>query len=169
MKNNYSIKIAWNDSENSFVATVPEFPYLSAFGKTKLEAFKEAEILIADFLDILDQDGIKPPEPQKNIQEAYSGQVRLRMPKSLHKDLAVSAEREGVSLNAYMNIVLAKQTGAENLSVQLVEKINILINNQNQHFATLSRKINQHGKPFIPQGKMNPWQDVSGNTINLNQ
>jgi hypothetical protein len=38
---------------------------------------------------------------------AYSGRLLLRMPESLHADLARASERAGVSLNAFINDALA--------------------------------------------------------------
>lgn len=43
----------------------------------------------------------------------YSGKVNLRMPKSLHRDLARRAQEEGVSLNQMIVTALARSVGAE--------------------------------------------------------
>jgi antitoxin HicB len=43
--------------------------------------------------------------------KAYSGKVNLRMPRSLHRDLARRAEEEGVSLNQFMVVALARAVG----------------------------------------------------------
>ena len=43
----------------------------------------------------------------------YSGRVHLRMPRSLHRDLARRAEQEGVSLNQVIVTALARSVGAE--------------------------------------------------------
>lgn len=45
--------------------------------------------------------------------EQYSGKFVARLPKSLHRELAQAAEREGVSLNALVNVALARYVGAE--------------------------------------------------------
>ncbi|MGI9050978.1 MAG: toxin-antitoxin system HicB family antitoxin [Rubrobacteraceae bacterium] len=44
-------------------------------------------------------------------EKAYSGKVNLRMPKSLHRDLAKRAKDEGVSLNQLMAVILARAVG----------------------------------------------------------
>lgn len=44
---------------------------------------------------------------------SYSGKVNLRMPKSLHRDLARRAQEEGVSLNQMIVTTLARSVGAE--------------------------------------------------------
>jgi HicB family len=40
-------------------------------------------------------------------EDGHSGRLLLRMPRSLHSELARAAEREGVSLNAYITSALA--------------------------------------------------------------
>ncbi len=49
----------------------------------------------------------------RQAEKAYSGKVNLRMPKSLHRDLAHRAEEEGVSLNQFMVVALARAVGEE--------------------------------------------------------
>ena len=46
-------------------------------------------------------------EPEAPSAEGHSGRLLLRMPRSLHTELAHEAEREGVSLNAYITGALA--------------------------------------------------------------
>jgi hypothetical protein len=41
----------------------------------------------------------------------YSGRLTLRMPVSLHHELAIGAAREGVSLNQFICAVLAAEVG----------------------------------------------------------
>jgi hypothetical protein len=41
----------------------------------------------------------------------HSGRLLLRMPESLHADLARASERAGVSLNGFINDVLAEAVG----------------------------------------------------------
>lgn len=45
----------------------------------------------------------------------YSGQLRLRMPPSLHKELAEQAEQEGVSLNTLLLCLVSRNL---NISAQ---------------------------------------------------
>ena len=41
-------------------------------------------------------------------EQDYSGKISLRVPKTLHKDLARGAKSEGISLNQYILYKLAK-------------------------------------------------------------
>jgi len=51
------------------------------------------------------EDGKEVPLP--SYPEAYSGKFNVRIPKSLHRALASSAERDGISLNQYVTGLLA--------------------------------------------------------------
>lgn len=44
-------------------------------------------------------------------EKQFSGQLRLRIPSSLHRELAFAAAAEGVSLNQFMCAVLAAEIG----------------------------------------------------------
>ena len=42
------------------------------------------------------------------VQREYSGKISLRLPKTLHKNLAQEAESEGISLNQFILYKLAR-------------------------------------------------------------
>ncbi len=47
--------------------------------------------------------------PSPSYAEGYSGKFNLRLPRSLHRTLAESAAQEGVSLNQYVTMLLARR------------------------------------------------------------
>lgn len=103
---NYSYRVAWSKDDESYIATSPEFPGLSAFGDTATEALEELGSVIEAALEVYAEEGWTPPEPE--TLHRYSGQFRLRLPKSLHAGLAERAAGEGVSLNMLAVQYLAK-------------------------------------------------------------
>jgi antitoxin HicB len=50
----------------------------------------------------------------------YSGRFNLRLPRSLHRTLVESAEREGVSLNQYVLMLLAQQDTLKQVEGKLI-------------------------------------------------
>jgi len=52
------------------------------------------------------------PIPEPAQDEAYSGKFVVRVPRSLHRQLAEAAEREGVSLNTFVISACARAVGA---------------------------------------------------------
>jgi RNA polymerase sigma-B factor len=54
-----------------------------------------------------------PKEGRAGRSGAYSGRLLLRMPESLHAELAKASQAEGVSLNAFITDVLAGAVGGK--------------------------------------------------------
>jgi hypothetical protein len=50
-------------------------------------------------------------EPEGQAKPVPSGRLLLRMPRALHAELTVAAEREGVSLNQFITSTLANAVG----------------------------------------------------------
>lgn len=102
----YSAHIQWSAEDDEFVATSPEFPGLSALAPTAGDAARELHVAIEAAIDAIKADG--EPLPAPRVLETYSGQFRLRVPRSLHHALVTTAEREGVSLNSFVTAALAQ-------------------------------------------------------------
>ena len=54
------------------------------------------------------EEGLSIPEPD-SIDD-YSGQFKLRIPKTLHRQLALQSKREGVSMNQYCVYLLSQNS-----------------------------------------------------------
>ena len=61
------------------------------------------------------EDNIEIAEPE--TADSYSGQFKLRLPKTLHKILAEDSKKEGVSMNQYCVYLLAKNSEKEHISI----------------------------------------------------
>lgn len=103
----YSITLLWDAARRGYKAGCPEFPELEAFSSSPATAAAEIEARISARLDELHGRGALPPAPRRCV--AHSGQFRLRLPKSLHAVLSVEAEKEGLSLNGYIQYLLASR------------------------------------------------------------
>jgi antitoxin HicB len=92
------------DEELPWRATVEELAGCDARGATPTDAASRIPAALADWVASARADGREVPEPRGARQ--HSGRLLLRMPQSLHGELAEAAEREQVSLNAYINMLL---------------------------------------------------------------
>lgn len=70
------------------------------------ETIKNAEDAKRAWFTAALEDGVFIHEPQQ--LENYSGQFKLRIPKTLHRKLAIKARNEGISLNQYCVYLLSK-------------------------------------------------------------
>ena len=115
----YSFYVTWSERDKAFVATCPEFPTLSAFGNTPAQAIEEAGTALSLFVEEYEADGVPLPEPRRI--PSHSGQIRLRMPKYLHAQLAHNANQEGVSLNTLIVSYLSEAVGATRVGTRQEE------------------------------------------------
>ena len=59
----YSINLDWSNEDDCYLATIKEFPGLSAFGDTPEQAAHEAQIAAEAMIEVLKEDGEEIPEP----------------------------------------------------------------------------------------------------------
>ena len=108
----YTIKVIRDEGEgfSGWFARVVELPGCM----TQAETLEELEGMIQEamraWIETALEDGAPIPEPR--TEEAYSGKFVVRVPKSLHRQLVEAAERDGVSLNTFVNASLSRTVGA---------------------------------------------------------
>jgi predicted RNase H-like HicB family nuclease len=73
--------------------------------------------VLTGWLEIALEDGAEIPLPRQ--PHSYSGKFVLRLPKSMHRQLAERAEDEGVSLNQYAVSLLAQGEAFDRIEAQL--------------------------------------------------
>ncbi|WP_295614172.1 type II toxin-antitoxin system HicB family antitoxin [Chamaesiphon sp. GL140_3_metabinner_50] len=94
------------DPEGGYVAHIKDLSGCFTQGETLAETM--ANIQEARELWIETAYEMGDPIPLPNNLVEYSGKLLIRMPKSLHRDLAHKAEVEAVSLNQYISSVLSR-------------------------------------------------------------
>lgn len=110
MLRHYSVNLAWSDEDQAYIATSAEFPGLSGISENPDEALAELREALAMAIDTFEEEGLDLPDPRRVPD--HSGQLRLRLPKSLHGRIAAEAEREGVSLNTLAVTFIGEGLGA---------------------------------------------------------
>ncbi|SMP50542.1 HicB family protein [Desulfonatronum zhilinae] len=110
MPSTYSITLLWDEQRYGYIAYCPEFPELEAFSSSPATAAAGIEAQILARLNEMQGRGAPPPAPRHCVP--FSGQFRLRLPKSLHAALSREAEEEGLSLNGYIQYLLAARHAA---------------------------------------------------------
>ncbi|RPI87345.1 MAG: toxin-antitoxin system HicB family antitoxin [Chloroflexi bacterium] len=107
----YTIEVVRDDDyENpGWVARVKELTGCITQGDT----FEELQEMIEDsmrlWIETALEDGEEIPVPRQ--EEKHSGKFIVRVPRSLHRELVETAEKEGVSLNMYISTALGKAVG----------------------------------------------------------
>ena len=129
---NYTITVkrVLEDGEPLFKATVKELPHVTEYGDAYDEVYELAIDAINTLREMASDMGHRFPGPSEE-DDRFSGRVTLRMPKSLHRDIANTADLEGVSLNQLLVTTIAEKVGgsqmyavaAEYFSRQLIPSV----------------------------------------------
>lgn len=97
--------------EGGYVGVVPELPGCITQGETLEETVHMINDAKQSWLETAIEEGVDIPEPEPLASENYSGKYVVRVPKSLHRDLARKAKEENVSLNQLTAYLLASGVG----------------------------------------------------------
>lgn len=96
----YSYRVTWSAEDGEFVATTLEFPSLSWLAASQEEALSGLREVVREVVDGLVVDGEPVPEPF--AIRRYSGKFNVRVGEYLHRQLAMNAAEEHLSLNQYL-------------------------------------------------------------------
>ncbi len=106
----YRMEIIPDTVEGGFAVRFPELPGCLTCASTLEDVITNAFDCKREWLTAALEDGVDIPEPVSEGE--YSGQFKLRMPKSLHKSLAEHSKAEGISMNQYCLYLLTKNDTA---------------------------------------------------------
>jgi RNA polymerase sigma factor (sigma-70 family) len=95
--------------QGGWTAQVEELPGCTAHGESAEEAVESIDAAMRDW--IADAVAHKRELPKPRSPSSHSGRLLVRMPQSLHADLARAAELEEVSLNQFITSSLASVIG----------------------------------------------------------
>ena len=94
----YQMVLLWSERDNCYVVTLPAWKNAQTHGKTPAAAIRNGREVLKLLIESATKNGEHVPSPER----PHSGNLRLRLPVTLHGRLALEAEREGVSLNQWM-------------------------------------------------------------------
>lgn len=106
MKLPYKMEIIPDTEEGGYVVSFPDLPGCLTVGDSIGEAIINAEEAKRAWFEAAIEDGFSISEP--DTLDNYSGQFKLRIPKSLHKSLSEHSKAEGISMNQYCLYLLTK-------------------------------------------------------------
>jgi len=101
----FSYRVTWSAEDGEHIGLCVEFPSLSWLAPTPEEALSGVRQLVAAVVADLERSGEPVPEPL--AEKHYSGEFRVRIPPELHRQLALMAAEQGISLNRLASSKLA--------------------------------------------------------------
>ena len=113
----YKMEVVEDKTEGGYAVSYPDLPGCITCGDTIEAAVENAVEAKKLWLETALEEGIAINEPDS--LEDYSGQFKLRIPRSLHKALAEHSRKEGISMNQYCLYLLTQN---DTLAVRNLER-----------------------------------------------
>ncbi|HEX7860590.1 MAG TPA: toxin-antitoxin system HicB family antitoxin [Verrucomicrobiae bacterium] len=98
--------VEWSDEDKCFIGRCPEVFTGAVHGSDEAKVYEELCETVEEWIELLDKDGARLPEPIGN--KRFSGKFVVRVDPALHRRLAAKAMASGDSLNAYCVKTLSK-------------------------------------------------------------
>jgi len=116
----YTIEITADDG--SYFVKVKELDGCMSIGESRSDALVMIEDAMREWLTVAIEDGIDVPLPEALQADRYSGKFPLRIPKTLHRKLAENADKDGISLNQYMVMLLSERNALNDIKRMFTER-----------------------------------------------
>jgi predicted HicB family RNase H-like nuclease len=99
---NYYGSVNFNDEDNVFYGRIEFIKALVSYEGTDVTSLRKAFLeAVEDYLQVCEESGEKP-------EKSFKGVFNVRIDQQLHRELAIEADRAGVSLNALIAQKLSK-------------------------------------------------------------
>ncbi|MCL4386574.1 MAG: type II toxin-antitoxin system HicB family antitoxin [Actinobacteria bacterium] len=96
----YTYRVEWSEEDQLHIARCLEFPSLAAHGDTAEGALKEIEKVVEEVVAWMQEENEEIPQPFG--LKRYKGNLTLRIPPEVHRNLSIKSAEEGVSINQYI-------------------------------------------------------------------
>ncbi|WP_025374357.1 type II toxin-antitoxin system HicB family antitoxin [Advenella mimigardefordensis] len=103
--NHYTYRVSWSPEDQEHVGLCAELPSLSWLAGDPATALTGIMQVVALAVEDMQRNGEVIPSPIADKQ--YSGQFRVRVPPLVHRNLAIAAAEQGVSMNRLISAKLA--------------------------------------------------------------
>jgi predicted HicB family RNase H-like nuclease len=101
----FTYRVTWSEDDQESVGLCVEFPSLSWLAKTPEAALQGIRKIVNDAVTDMRDNGETPPSPLSG--KNFSGKFIVRLPPEVHRDLAIKAAEEGISLNRLISSKLS--------------------------------------------------------------
>ncbi|MCH7886619.1 MAG: type II toxin-antitoxin system HicB family antitoxin [Candidatus Marinimicrobia bacterium] len=138
----YNIQSEYNHHDNTWTVFYPDLGRGTCYAtaNTIEAALKLLEQDKKELFELLLEDGIKIKSPSYE-DELPSGNLMLRIPRPLHRDIKEAAKLDGVSVNQFISSIISRKIGELDASQDIWSKVSNLINyRMNQITVQLSIK-----------------------------
>ncbi len=103
----YTYRVTWSEEDGEYVGLCAEFPSLSWLANSYEEAFQGILNVVVEVISDMQSNNELIPQPLAT--KSYSGKFRVRIPPDVHRNLAIQAAEDKISMNRLVSYKLATQ------------------------------------------------------------
>ncbi len=96
----YTYRVEWSQEDGVYISRCLEFPSLCAHGISLESALGQIRIVVSQTIQWMEEEGEKIPKPFG--MKKYKGNLTLRVPPDIHRELAIKSAEQNVSVNQYI-------------------------------------------------------------------
>lgn len=108
------------DAQKGYVIEIKDLPGCMTQAETVEEAMENIEEARSLWIETAYE--FEDDIPLPSTDRKYSGKLRLTIPKTLHRNLAKNAEKEGVRLNQYILSLLSEKNAIQLIGIETAYK-----------------------------------------------
>ena len=101
----YTYRITWSEDDQEYVGLCIEFPSLSWLAESPEAALQGIRNVVEEAVHDMENSGESPPPAISS--KLFSGKFVVRIPPKVHRELALQAAEEGISLNRLVSAKLS--------------------------------------------------------------
>jgi len=101
----YTYRVIWSEEDKQCVGLCAEFPSLSWLASTPEQALRGIRRVVSNVIRDMESSSESIPVPLYG--KKYSGKFVVRVPPEVHRQLAIEAAEEKISLNRLVNSKLS--------------------------------------------------------------
>lgn len=105
LNDRYTYRIQWSDDDKEYIGLCLEFPSLSWLAARPEDALQGIRKVVEEAISDMRSNGETPPSPLSG--KSYSGKFMVRVPPDVHRELAIRAAEQGISLNRLVSAKLS--------------------------------------------------------------
>lgn len=157
-----------SDGESFYIAYTNELGKFACYGKgeTPADAISFFEIEKNEFVEYLFNAGDPIPEPIIDECTKFSGFFNVRTSPIIHASLVAQAKELDISLNLYLNQILAGAIEKKPADNQILNKIGELCGKLEAHHYEVTRQLKYQNETIKNQYKWhieyaNPYSEVA--------
>lgn len=138
------------DGETWFIAFTSELGKVACYGRgeTQIEALNSFMEEKDAFIEYLLNEGKDIPEPKIDDSEKFSGFFNVRTSSIIHANLVHQAKDLDISLNLYINQILATAVEKNRLENTIMNKLGEICGKIDNHHYEVTRQLRFHDETY---------------------